>query len=156
MTLAERLSESVRACFTGIWIQSHEHDDALLEIGRLCRAQNWTCASWDLDRGLTVHGGTVRAEGATNPLAAIRAVRSLAPAGGAGILVSRNYHKFLGSPEIIQALDIQLAAGKQDRTCVVILAPVVQVPIELERRFVVFEHTARSRVVGLDRPRDRH
>ena len=35
MTLAERLSEYVRACFTGIWVQSFEHDDAIVEIARL-------------------------------------------------------------------------------------------------------------------------
>ena len=35
MLLSERLAENVRACFTGIWIQSHEHDEALLEITRL-------------------------------------------------------------------------------------------------------------------------
>ena len=37
MTLAERLSEYVRACFTGIWVQSFEHDDAIVDIARLCR-----------------------------------------------------------------------------------------------------------------------
>ena len=30
MSLSERLAENVRACFAGIWIQSHEHEDALL------------------------------------------------------------------------------------------------------------------------------
>ena len=37
MTLAERLSEFVRAAFTGLWVQSHEHDDAIVEVARLCR-----------------------------------------------------------------------------------------------------------------------
>ena len=37
MTLAERFAEYVRACFTGIWIESHEHEDAVTEIARLCR-----------------------------------------------------------------------------------------------------------------------
>jgi hypothetical protein len=43
MSLSERLAEYVRACFAGIWIQSHEHNDALLEIARLCRQQDWQC-----------------------------------------------------------------------------------------------------------------
>ena len=30
MSLSERLSEVVRACFSGIWIESHEHDEAML------------------------------------------------------------------------------------------------------------------------------
>ena len=41
MSLCERLQEYVSACFTGLWIQSHEHDDALREITQLCRVQHW-------------------------------------------------------------------------------------------------------------------
>ncbi|MFZ9090061.1 MAG: hypothetical protein ACO3FE_08215 [Planctomycetaceae bacterium] len=32
MSLTERLAEYVRACFSGIWIESHEHQDALVAI----------------------------------------------------------------------------------------------------------------------------
>ena len=32
MQMANKLAELIRACFTGIWIESHEHDDALDEI----------------------------------------------------------------------------------------------------------------------------
>lgn len=35
MNLTQNLSELVRACFTGIWLQSHEHEDALLRQGRI-------------------------------------------------------------------------------------------------------------------------
>ena len=56
MTLAERLSEFVRAAFTGLWVQSFEHDDAIAEIARLCRQQRWTLATWDIDRGLNRPG----------------------------------------------------------------------------------------------------
>ena len=56
MTLAERLSEYVRACFTGIWVQSFEHDDAIVEIARLCRQQRWSLVTWDINRGLSMTG----------------------------------------------------------------------------------------------------
>ena len=52
MTLSERLAEYIRACFTGLWIVSHEHDDALLEIAQLARQENWQLVTWDIDRGL--------------------------------------------------------------------------------------------------------
>ena len=48
MTLSERLAENVRACFAGIWIQSFEHEDALLEIARLCHSEQWKMATWDM------------------------------------------------------------------------------------------------------------
>ncbi|MGO9598424.1 MAG: AAA family ATPase [Isosphaeraceae bacterium] len=143
MSLAERLSEYVRAVFTGIWIQSYEHDDAIVEIARLCREQRWLLATWDIDRGLAIAGqddagGT--AVSAPDPLAALKTLSSLATPDGTALLVLRNFHRFLGSPETIQALDTAIAAGKQNRAIVVILSPVVQLPTELERQFVVIEH----------------
>lgn len=141
MTLAERLSEMVRACFTGVWIESHEHPDAVAEIAGLCRQENWQLATWDIERGLSV----AREEGANmaggqDPLAAIRSLAAMASADGAGILVLENFHRFLQSAEIVQALAQQTMAGKQNRTFVVILSPVVQIPTELEKQFVVIEH----------------
>jgi len=143
MTLAERLAEYVRAAFSGIWVQSSEHDDAAAEVAALCRDQGWALATWDVDRGLALAGqpgGSDALPGAADPLAAVRSLPALATADGTAILVLRNFHRFLGSPEVVQALDTRLAVGKRDRTFVVILAPVVQVPVELEKQFVVIGH----------------
>jgi hypothetical protein len=38
MALAERLSEYVRACFTGLWLRTREPDDAVAEIGNSGRS----------------------------------------------------------------------------------------------------------------------
>ena len=54
MSLSNKLSEYIAAAFTGIYIQSHEHADALTDIARLCRDQKWALAAWDVDRGLQV------------------------------------------------------------------------------------------------------
>ena len=142
MTLAERLSEYVRAAFSGIWVQSHEHDEAVQEIAQLCRHNGWTLANWDVDRGINLGVNNVDATfpSASDPLSAIKALNALATPDGTAILVLRNFHRFLGSAEIVQALDSAIAKGKQDRTFVVILSPVVQIPFELERQFVVVEH----------------
>src|SRR4051812_15637899 len=143
MTLAERLAEYVRACFTGLWVQSFEHQDALAEIAGLCRINGWSLATWDIDRGLGLAGQSAESGSITNaadPLAAIRSLGALASPDGTALLVLLNFHRFLGSPEVVQALDTQLVAGKQARTFVVILAPVVQVPVELEKQFVVVDH----------------
>jgi len=141
MTLSERLSEYVRACFTGIWIESHEHEDALAEIGRLCHDQSWRLAVWDLEQGLRVSGvQAVDNAGASDPLAAIRSVNSLAAEDSSAVLVLVNFHRFLQSAEIVQALAKQLAAGKQNRSFVIVLSPVVQIPTELEKLFIIIEH----------------
>ncbi len=140
MTLAERLAEYVRACFTGLWVQSFEHQDALGEIAGLCRRNHWSLATWDIDKGLGLAGQSAEPGNVTNaadPLAAIRSLNALATPDGTALLVLVNFHRFLGSPEVVQALDSQINAGKQGRTFVVVLSPVVQVPVELEKQFVV-------------------
>lgn len=56
MSLHARLAEYVRACFTGLWIQSHEHEDALKEIAQLCDQEQWRLATWNIDAGLSLGG----------------------------------------------------------------------------------------------------
>ncbi|WP_337174681.1 AAA family ATPase [Paludisphaera sp.] len=143
MTLVERLEQYVRACFTGLWVQSSEHQDALAEIAALCRARGWPLAAWDVNGGLRALGseaGAAAPVDAADPLAAIRALDAMAAPDGAALLVLVNFHRFLGSPEVVQALDSRINQGKQARTFVVVLSPVVQVPVELDKQFVVMEH----------------
>jgi hypothetical protein len=146
MTLTERLSEMIRACFTGLWVQSNEHEDALAEIGQLCRSENWHVAIWDVDQGLRLPGATVSTDGGTaDPLAAIRSLSAMATSDGTSLLVLVNFHRFLQSAEIVQAIARQVILGKQNRTFLVVLSPVVQLPIELEKLFVTIEHDLPSR-----------
>jgi SpoVK/Ycf46/Vps4 family AAA+-type ATPase len=140
-----RLTEYVRACFTGIWIESHEHQDALTEIAQLCHDQQWQLATWDIESGLNVPDQTEQDASSNDPLTAIRSINALATPDGTAILILQNFHRFLQSAEVVQALARQIVAGKQNRTIVVVLSPVVQIPTELEKMFVVMEHDLPNR-----------
>jgi len=123
MSLSLKLREYIAAAFTGIYIQSHEHSDALREIAQLCRDEKWALATWDIDKGLSVAGnnGQAQAATATDPVAAIKSINALATADGSALLVLPNFHRFLQSTEIVQALAHQIQAGKNNRTFIVIL-----------------------------------
>ena len=56
------------------------------------------------------------------------------------LVVLVNFHRFLQSAEVVQALARQVVEGKQTRTIFLVLAPVVRIPIELEKLFTVVEH----------------
>jgi hypothetical protein len=143
MSLGERLQEYIAACFTGLWVQSFEHDDALREITHLCREQSWRLAVWDVESGLTIPGQEAKEAtdaGGNDPLTAIRALNALAAAETSAILVLVNAHRFLQSAEVVQALAKQITTGKVNRSFVVILAPTVQIPAELEKLFTIVEH----------------
>lgn len=146
MALASRLTELVRACFTGLWIESHEHDDAITEIARLCHDEDWRLATWDIDGGLKLPGTEQTVNTGTNdPLAAVKALSAFPAADKPTLLVLVNFHRYLQSAEIVQALAQQISAGKQNRTFLVVLSPLVQIPPELEKQFLVLEHELPSR-----------
>ncbi|MDA1229835.1 MAG: AAA family ATPase, partial [Planctomycetota bacterium] len=100
MTLSDRLREYVQACFTAIWIESFEHQDALAELATLCREEDWRLVSWNIESGLNVAGMELDTQ-ASDPLAALRALPSLAMEDGTVILVLQNFHRFLQSAEIV-------------------------------------------------------
>ena len=144
MSLTQQLSEYISACFTGLWIESHERQDAIVEIAALCREQQWRLATWNIESGLQIPGTEIN-ESSSDPLAAIRSVNALTEPDGTAILVLENFHRFLQSAEIVQALVQQVLRGKQTRTIIAILAPVVQLPIELQKLFTVISHELPSR-----------
>ena len=141
-TLRENLRDYVAGCFTGIWIQTHEPQEAIAEIGKLCQEQSWQFATWNIDQGLRLSGNVqLDATEAADPLAAVKCAASLSTAEiESSLLVLENFHRFLGSAEIVQALASQIHAGKVSRSFVIILAPLVDLPPELEKLFVVIEH----------------
>ncbi len=141
MSLSAQLAEYISACFTGLWIQSHEHEDALREIAGLCREQRWRLAAWNIEQGLRIPGADSPADpGGADPLAAIRSLGALASPDSSALLVLENFHRFIQSAEVVQALAQQITAGKQTRCFVIVLSSVLQIPSELEKLFVVVEH----------------
>jgi len=153
MTLTDRLIEYVHAAFTGLWVQTYEPDEAEREIVRHARQAKWTVAVWDIADGLRLAAaadGNRPETSAGDPLAALRALHALADSDGTALLLMHNLHRFLTSPEVVQTTFAQLIAGKQRRTFVVVLSPVVQIPVELEKLFVVLDHALPDRA-GLER-----
>jgi hypothetical protein len=142
-TLTSRLHELISACFTGLWITTAEPTEAIRDLTTLCRAEGWRLGTWDCDRGMTFPLEPIQMPGVTDaqdPLAMIRALPQIANGSGTTLAVFENLHRFLGATEIVQALARQIQAGKNSRCFVVVLAPAVQIPPELDKLFTVIDH----------------
>jgi hypothetical protein len=149
MSLCNQLVDYINAAFSGIWIQTVEPDEAERELVGRARQEHWTLAVWDIARGLKLPlNSSATLPDVSDPVAVLRVLPTLAPGTAASdqttVLVLPNFHRFLNSPEIVQTLFEQLITGKQRRTFVVVLAPLVQIPQELERSFVIVEHSLPS------------
>jgi hypothetical protein len=148
MNLTDQLADYVHAAFSGLWVQTSEPDEAEREIARAARQRGWRVAAWDIAQGLRFPGATHQAAadgGAGDALAVLRALPTLADRDGTALVLLHNFHRFLGNPEVVQTAFGQLVAGKQQRTFLVVLSPVVQIPVELEKLFVVLEHALPDR-----------
>jgi hypothetical protein len=161
MKLTDQLTDYVHAAFTGLWIQTFEPDEAEREITCHAQRQRWRLAIWDIAGGLRFPSepnnqdsdspvamqavSALADPSATDPLVALQALPALANPEGTALLVLHNFHRFLNNPEVIQTTFAQLVAGKRQRTFLVVLSPVVQLPVELEKLFVVIEHALPDR-----------
>jgi hypothetical protein len=148
MNLTEQLTDYINAAFSGLWLVTQEPDEAEREIAALARQHDWKLACWDIANGLrfpNARSSNATDVGGGDPLAVLRALPTLATSDGTALLLLHNFHRFLGNPEVIQATFAQLVAGKQQRTFLIVLAPQVQIPVELEKLFVVLEHSLPDR-----------
>ncbi len=143
--LGLRMSELVRACFTGVWIKSYEPDDAIAELAQLCRAENWSLMTWDVAQGLKGSGDAGAVSEIVDPIGAVKALSAITNDDTPTILVLRSYHRFVGSGEVVAEVARAVTQGKIHRKFIVILSPVVQLPPELERLFVVVDHEPPTR-----------
>jgi hypothetical protein len=142
-SLVSHLHELVQACFSGLWLTTAEPTEAIRDLTTLCRTEGWRLGTWDCDRGMTFPLEPIQMPGVTDaqdPLAIIRALPQIANGSGTTLAVFENLHRFTATVEIIQALARQIQAGKNNRCFVVVLAPTVQIPPELDKLFTVIDH----------------
>lgn len=143
--LQTRLTEYVDACFTGIYVQTHEFDEAIREIREIAPDNKWDVLTFDMDRGLS--RGPGKADNNPDPINAVRVLGDTRSyqSGGSTLLVVPAFNRFLGDISLMQTVQRVVSEGKEFRTFVVILAPSVQLPVELEKQFVTIEHSLPDR-----------
>ena len=151
MSLVSQLTDYINAAFSGLWVQTVEPDEAERELVEHARREKWALAVWDVARGLRFPADAKATLPEVNdPLAVLKALPTLVAPLSAGrntaaqqqttLLVLPNFHRYLNSIENVQTLFEELVAGKQRRTFIVVLSPVIQIPVELERAFVIVDH----------------
>ena len=139
MTFANNFTEKVKACFTGIWIETSEPDEAQRQIHTIANAEGWTLHSWDVARGFDQPNMPPAAMDAMTPLKII-STNATPGTDATTILLLHNYHKFLAIPAVAQALFNLIITGKTARIFAVILSPSATIPPELEKVINIIDH----------------
>lgn len=135
----------LRAGYPVLWVQTSELDRAERELAKEARAlgdefQIWR---WDIQRGVSnVPRGVSNVPPIPNtasPLAAITA--SITKAPERSVVFLHNFHKFIGSIEIVQVIQNCLPTLEATNRFLVVLSPLggEAVPVELQKLVTVIE-----------------
>ncbi len=134
------LDTLIRARNPLLWLVSSEEQrvDALLE--EMAQAHGKVLLGWSITKGLHRLGGA-RAqpppgEGTEDPLVALKAVGTY---GEPSLVLLKDFHPYLAEPRVVRALRELGHALKSTYTTVIVLAPVLQLPVELEKEMSVLD-----------------
>lgn len=135
----DRITSFVESGFGGLWVQTHEIDEAQRLLNGLATQKSWDVLQWDAGRGFS------------DPLAGTTLPNTLAPMAFSGLPPKKtetpfrlvclwNLHRYFQNPVLLQALANRVLAGKAVGDVTLILSPVLELPPEIEKLFVALDH----------------
>lgn len=138
MNLSE-LPQFVRAAYSGIYVTTNEIDECVQEIGIMCQAESWRAHVWDDISGMNGD------ETSTDPESMVSSLMNLCEKDKETIVILKRFQYYMKSPIMISVMTRALMQGKQCGLHIVVVAPDVNLPVELSRLFVVLEHALPNR-----------
>lgn len=123
-----------KASYPAIWIETHEPNRLMTTVKPLTPkglAFGWDCVTGmrNLDSGAVVGD-------AADPVAVVKKMGSPSVPDGA-VVYLHNFHRFIDGAESVQTVQNVLEALKSTNKALVVVAPVLQLPVELSRVFTV-------------------
>ncbi|MEK6852725.1 MAG: AAA family ATPase [Nanoarchaeota archaeon] len=136
----------LKAGYPALWVQTSEPHRAEIvlcaevqELGRFPKI-------WDVGRG--VHDPNSSSSSDGDPLSAVNYLSSF---NEETILFLHNFHKFISSIEVIQAILNSLELWKSQGKCFIVISPCCDLPVELSKFFTIlnFDLPSSSELEGI-------
>jgi len=133
------LDTLIRARYPLVYLVSWEEQrlDAILQD--LATQHGKVLFSWSITRGLRRLGGAralPQLDAAKGPVEVLNLIGKL---GEPSLVVLKDFHAFLGDPAVVRALRELAQDLKSTFTTVILLSPVLQIPVELEKEISVLD-----------------
>jgi len=125
------ITNYLKAGYPLIYVCTQEADRATRSI----KAEGWKTFSWDCLRGITEPETGRTLEDVKDPLNSLKWLASK----GDSILISQNFHHFMGSVEIIQEIQNSLPVWKGQGSCLLMAGPRINLPLEIEKYFTMLD-----------------
>ena len=139
--MREELSILIQAQYPLIYLMTSEEERAEQAIATIAHSKpQRRVFVWTVTHGIVEYGQprSVTQHNTVSPQAAIEwAIRQ--PAKEAGVFVFKDLHPFVDAPEVTRWLRDAIASFKGTQKTMILMSPVQQIPIELEKEVVVLD-----------------
>lgn len=158
---SEQIGQYLRAGFTGLWVETSEFADATSEIAAVCAGQSWPVLVWDFAAGIKCDKETAdkltpflskNNNYVQKPLPLVQEIplmtQELKTSHVIWILKNFHHQQLIHSLPIMQAVQNDVQDYRHEgvsSSVVVVLSPMIEIPRELEKDFVVVEHELPSK-----------
>jgi len=131
------LVSCLKASIPALWIETTEVERAVNELGFLAIKDQFNAYSWDCRTGIRNIDDDTNAKNA--PMSIMDAFDTIDKFSKRSVIFLQNAHKFLSSVEVLQTILNKLKDYELSQKTIVIVAPVVALPVEIEKFFVVMD-----------------
>ena len=125
------ITNYMKAGYPAIYINTTETDRAIESI----HADGYESFAWDCLRGIISPETNRTVEDVIDPLGALQWLSDRQES----ILIVQNFHHFLGSVEILQAIANNIHIYKGQGSCLIMAGPHLTLPQEIEKYFTVLD-----------------
>lgn len=129
----------LNAGYPALWVQTHEEARAISAL-KAEAGDEYNAFAWDLMSG-TYDLQTGASMNNKDPVKAVQSIQAL-PENS--IIFLKDFHKFFKSIEVVRTFKNALAICKSSCRHMIIVSPVVDIPIELEKDITVYEFSLPS------------
>ncbi|NES01933.1 MAG: AAA family ATPase [Okeania sp. SIO2F4] len=141
--MKEELNILIQAQYPLIYLVTSEEERSEQAIAALAQAKSpRKVFVWTVTHGIVEYGQSKNTtqHNTVSPEAAIEwAIRQRDPNTGAGIYVFKDLHPFIDSPPVTRWLRDAIASFKGTNKTIILMSPMQNVPIELEKEVVVLD-----------------
>jgi SpoVK/Ycf46/Vps4 family AAA+-type ATPase len=139
--MLEELQNLIQAQYPLIYLVTPEEERAEQAIEAIADgdAQQRRIYVWTVTRGM-IERGQQRSASQHNTVSPEAAIEWTVRQQEAGIYIFKDLHPFIDSPATIRWLRDAIASFKGTNKCIVLMSPVQQIPVELEKEAVVLDY----------------
>ncbi len=127
------IDTQIRARYTLLYLVTYEEERVEKLLGELARTHGKELVEWTVTRGLRTFNGKLRGPPADDTGDPARALLQIPKLPNPSLVLLKDFHRYLDEPHVVRALREAGMALKTAFTTIIIVAPVLTLPEELEK-----------------------